>query len=114
MPLLRVLKFPANAMLMNEVILALATFDLIPTDSLDEKFFPNLPEENAYTVNFEQCGYESELLVGNLGMAGYVIYINLALAVLVLPAFFFYGRCSRRVTGYFYWNGLIKLFMEMY
>ncbi len=53
MPLLRVLKFPANAMLMNEVMIALATFDLIPTDSLDAKLFPNLPEENAYTVNFE-------------------------------------------------------------
>lgn len=36
MPLMKKLKFPANAALVNEEMIQFAFFDLIPTDWLDE------------------------------------------------------------------------------
>ena len=114
MPLLTQLKFPANAMLMNEIMLLVVTFDLVPTDSMNLGLYGELPEEEAYSVQFEQSGYESLLLIENLGMGKYIIYINLVLAILFLPCFAFNNCCSRGVTSYFYLNGLIKLFIEAY
>ena len=36
MPMLEKLKFPANAMLITKELIKVASFDLIPTDIIDE------------------------------------------------------------------------------
>ena len=39
MPLMTKLKFPANAAMVNEEMIQLAFFDIIPTDWIDEAIF---------------------------------------------------------------------------
>ena len=51
MPLMKKLKFPANAALVNEEMIQFAFFDLIPTDWLDEILI-YLPEGQPYSSNW--------------------------------------------------------------
>ena len=50
----------------------LATFDLIPTESLDEEMY-NWPDEAPYSVSFESAGVESKLFLANIGLALYLM-----------------------------------------
>jgi len=52
-PLLN-LQFPANAFLLYEVMINVATFDILPTDDIFLEFFPNLPEDDPYTEKFDR------------------------------------------------------------
>ena len=72
MPLMKKLKFPANAALVNEEMIQFAFFDLIPTDWLDDIVL-YLPETSPYSSAFQMFGYESILFLGNAGFALYVI-----------------------------------------
>ena len=51
MPLMTKLKFPANAAMVNEEMIQLAFFDIIPTDWIDEAIF-YLPDLQPYNMSF--------------------------------------------------------------
>ena len=72
MPMFEKLKFPANAMTVIEQMVKLATFDLIPTESIDDEIY-DWPDEEPYSVNFESAGVESKLFLSNIGFAMYLI-----------------------------------------
>ena len=52
MPLTKKLLFPANAMIFNAFLIKIATFDLIPSEPLEELLY-YLPEEEVYTIKFD-------------------------------------------------------------
>ena len=52
MPMYEKLKFPANSMLITKEMIKIATFDLLPTDKIDEMLW-YFPEEEPLSVNFE-------------------------------------------------------------
>ena len=66
------LKFPANAMIVVEEMVKLATFDLIPTESIDEEMY-DWPDEAPYSVSFESAGVESKFFLANIGFALYLV-----------------------------------------
>ena len=43
-----------------------AFFDIFPSEWLDEKIY-YMPDEQPYNLNFQMLGYDSRLLVGNVG-----------------------------------------------
>ena len=55
MPMFDGLKIPANAMTIVEHLIDLATFDVFPTDTLDEIFY-YWPDIEPFSVNFEMAG----------------------------------------------------------
>ena len=56
-PLINV-QFPGNAFMIYEVMIPIATFEILPTDKIYPLFLPGLPETDAYTDKFERIGFE--------------------------------------------------------
>ena len=112
MPMLRNLKFPGNAMMLNEVIISVATFDLIPTDLLDEQLY-YFPEEDPYSLNFAQVGYEFTLFVNNVGFILYVVWSHFFM-VFVWLCLSCVKSIRQRLGKYLFWNAFIRLTMESF
>ena len=55
MPMFEKLKFPPSAMIITKEMIKIATFDLIPTDWINEKLW-YFPEGEAFSLNFETAG----------------------------------------------------------
>ena len=51
-------KFPANASVFNGFLIGIATFDIVPSEEINESIFV-LPEDKPYNINFQQTGIES-------------------------------------------------------
>ena len=49
LPLFSLLKFPGNASLMNSIMISIATFDLIDTESIDDQM--SMGQQNTGTAN---------------------------------------------------------------
>jgi len=58
-PMFSKLKFPANAMMFNQYLSYIANFDLINTAENIDPYFYYFPEDEAFSINFAQCGYEA-------------------------------------------------------
>ena len=73
-------KFPANAMGIIQELIAIATFDLIPTEFLyDEAFY--FPDADAFSSNFETCDVESTLFLENIGFVLLTIIMQVVLVI---------------------------------
>ena len=57
MPLFWV-KFPANASMFNVFLIDVATFDIVPSEDINEEVFV-LPEDKPYNINFQSSRIES-------------------------------------------------------
>ena len=120
-PLLN-LRFPANADLILSSFMSIASFDIIPTDSLYDWLF-NLEDDGAHTDQLEIMGYESKNLIDNLGM---VFLINLiGLAAFATLGVLSYSKTLRyrsyrfialrkKLYNFLIWNGPIRFFLEGY
>ena len=105
-------------MIITKEMIKIATFDLIPTDFVFEYFF-YFSEQDAFSLNFEEVGVESVLLLQNLGFALIVIMFHILLVVIHAMAY----KCrnsnccckkvNNKIGSYLYWNGLIRLYMEV-
>ena len=51
MPMLEMLKMPGNVMVVEEQLVRVFTFDLLPTEYLDEQIW-YFPDEDAFSLNF--------------------------------------------------------------
>ena len=106
------MKFPANSAIFIELINTIVSLDLIPTESVDEKIY-ELPEDDPFNVNFEAMGIESKILVGNMGLLLWLIWLYAFIAVIALilckvkPVWEKFGQ-------FIYWNTLIRFYMESY
>lgn len=87
MPMFEHLKFPASAMMITAEMIKIATFDLIPTDMIDDLLW-YFPEGEAFSLSFETAGVESKIFLQNIGLILYLIMLNVlygTLHFLLLP-----------------------------
>ena len=118
-PMFEKLKFPANVMTVVEQMSKLATFDLIPTEGLDEEMY-NWPDEAPYSVSFESAGVESKLFLANIGLALYLIQLHVLAALVHAILHKLRNKCKcvavihRKLGSYLYWEGLNRFHMELF
>ena len=62
MPMYEELKFPASAMMMTIEMIKVATFDLVPTELVDDLLW-YFPEAEAFNLSFETAGVESQIFL---------------------------------------------------
>ena len=102
-------------MLINKIILEIANFELFPIAELYE-----FPETEPFSLNFQECGIETNYFLNNMGFNMVIIYANLALVPLYLFLLLVSSyvpkikRLSTYVGTYLFWNGTIQLYIEMY
>ena len=101
-------------------LVKIATFDLIPVDYIDEELY-YFPDGDALSLNLEQAGVESTLLLKNLGFMLWILVFNALLPVLHLLLLALcnkkcrFGMKLRLIIGnYLYFNGLTRLLMETF
>ena len=81
LPLIDKMKFPANAMMVNEFIVDFVTFDLIPVDWLDQKIH-YWPDFDPFSLNFESAGIVSIFYLSNVGIALHMMELNILMALI--------------------------------
>ena len=86
-PLINV-QFPANAFMVFDVMISVATFEILPTDDIFPMFFPDLPEDSPFTNKFDSLNIGSRYLVMNLGTM-FVILSGYLILYLLYPIFRF-------------------------
>ena len=73
-------------------------------------------------MNFKECGFEEQLLIANVSFHVWLFLFHFAsIFFLVLPIILLSRCCSgklscvkTKLTKYFFWNGMIRLFMETF
>ena len=118
---MEIIKFPANVRQINTKIIEIANFEVIPSEEINNKLF-YFPEEDAFSLNFSECGIESQFFLLIMGLPLYimlghfallVLYIFLCLCNVVLRS-----PCIAAIVTYLgrylFWNGFIRLYMELY
>ena len=113
------MKSPGNVNAFNEFFAELASFNVIDTASVTNEIF-YFPEMDAISLNFQNAGYETNLLVPSLGTLFYIIvgqtslvFVHMLLC-LVAAAIPKAGVIRNKVSAYLYWNGSIRFMMESY
>ena len=106
-------------MLVVEYMVQLATFDLIPTEAIDEAQF-YWPEADPFNTNFEMAGVESELLLANIGFVLYIIYAH-CLVILIHACLHrlkssntCFEKIHAKLGSYLYWEGLNRFYIEVF
>ena len=112
MPMMKNVKYPANALIFTMFLMEIANLDLIPTEIIEDIAY-YLPEPIAFSINFEACGMESTLLISNIGSALLVIFLY-ALVSILTAVLYKVKRVWNKLGPVIYWNGLIRLFLELY
>ena len=103
------LKFPANLMIVNNSMIQLSTFEILPSEAiLNEMFF--FPDADPFSLNFLQCGFETTSTMLNLGTINFIIAIHMTL----LGIYILLSMCScfriitalkGKLSHYLIWNG---------
>lgn len=95
------IQFPANAYVVYDVMISIATFDFLPTDDIFPSVFRELPEleipyfksDEAYE-RFDRMELGSRFLVMNMGTMLIIFCVYLVL-YLVYPCFYFIRNDSK-------------------
>ena len=112
MPLMKNVKYPANALIFTSSLVGIVNLDLIPTEKLEELVY-YLPESAAFNINFAANKIESTLFISNIGFSKLVIMAFILVAIIGL-LFYMVKRVWNWLRPIIYWNGLIRLFLELY
>ena len=106
---------------MNGYFLLIVQFSFIDTANKIDHLLFDLPETEPINKGFKVCQYESTLLVVNMSFMVWVYIINI---VGLIFTFCFIRtiriksdslvKLKSKCTNYFFWNGLIRLFMESF
>ena len=119
MPMFEKLKFPPSAMIITKEMIKIATFDLIPTDWINDALW-YFPEEEAFSLNFETAGLESKLFLKNIGFILYLVLFNILYMLLHLIFWPLRDTCNffknlvAKMERYLYFNGTIRFYMEVF
>ena len=109
-------KTPGNASDFSKHFNEMVSFELIDTTELNEEYMYT-PEVDPLSLNLQEQGFESTLIVPNLGIIYYMLLGFFALAVLHLllnlvgkkiPKV---HRASSKISTFLYWNGIIRYFI---
>ena len=85
MTLQMALKFPGNTMILNSQLMEVATLDMIDTSFIDEIIYrEQLSEPTSFNIKFYQCGFESMLLIENIGSIIWFLWFKCLLVVISL------------------------------
>ena len=105
------LKFPANAMMVNEFLIDFATFDLIPVELLDKEIF-YWPDIDPFSANFESAGIESLFFLSNIGLVQYIILLHIFMAIIYAclkikkkATCQCIEKLKTKLKNYLYWKG---------
>ena len=80
MPLFKV-KSPGNVNAFNEFFTDTANFEVQEFDSVSNELF-YIPEEDPVSVNFQNAGHESYMMITNLGLKFYMMLAWIAIIVI--------------------------------
>ena len=94
---------------------------MISSEHINKGLF-YFPEEDPYSLSFQECGLESKFFLLNMG---FPLYIILGHATLVVLYFILYlanlmlklkylRKFVNFLATYLFFNGLIRLYMEIY
>ena len=76
------LKFPANASFLLNFLVNVATFDIMPIESI--WYFFDFPEQGSYSLSFQMSGYEYVYLIENMGTCFFLVQIYLTSCILTM------------------------------
>ena len=111
-PLINV-QFPGNAFMIYEVMITVATFDILPTDDFYPYFFPSLPERDAFSDKFDRLEYGSYYIIMNMGTMLLVFFWYLLMFMIYPVADFLKNdanwarRVYNKLRPILIWNGSI-------
>ena len=118
-PLINV-QFPANAFLVFDVMISVATFDLLPTDLILPELFTNLPEDDPFTDKFDRLGIGSRFLVMNMGTM-LLIFMFYIILYFIYPCVRFFRhdikcckKTAKKLKPMLFWNHSILFLLEGY
>lgn len=115
------LQFPANAFLMYDVMISVATFDLLPTDDMFPTMF-KLPfdEDEPFNAKFDRMDIGSRFMVMNMGTM-FILFSIYLLMFIVYPCVRFLrndAKCARkilkRMRHMLFYNHIILFLQEGY
>lgn len=126
-PLIDKLIFPNNVVTINQALIEIANFELIDVEILNGWLLGERDDlesvNEPYNEKWSETGFESQLVVENMGLPLWVIYFNLACFPLFALAICLHkscnnvkciAKCRRRLEARLVWNGCIRLFMQFY
>ena len=114
------LKFPANASFLLNFLVTVATFDVMPIETI--WFFFDFPEQGSYSLSFQSSGYEYIYLIENMGTCFFLvqIYITQCVLVLLLWLLIKYAGCHKLLTPQtklrkgLFWSVPLRFIFEAY
>ena len=121
LPLMEGIKFPANTMVINQVFIEIASFEIIDSEKINDEIF-HFPEVEPFSLNFQECQIEYVFFLLILGLPLYIMLAHFVLMILYFT-FALINRCVqskyldklvRKLKFYLFWNGFIRLYMELY
>ena len=118
MPLFKI-KSPGNVNAFNQFFAEIASFRIIDTTALTAELF-YFPEMDALTLNFQNAGYDTTLMIPSLGSLFYMMLLHFILAlvhlllIVLAKVIIKLSGIKSKVGQYLYWNGSIRFLMEGY
>ena len=86
--------FPANAFMIFEYMIPVATFDFLETDDFYPKIFSTLPERDPFNTQFTRLKYDSMYMIINMGTL-LMFFIWQILLYVTYPIFYHVRKCNR-------------------
>lgn len=71
--------------MLYEVMITVATFDILPSDLILPALFPKLDREEPFSDKFERLGFETQYIIMNLGTMFFILCMNFTLLALYMP-----------------------------
>ena len=101
-----------------EVMITVATFDILPTDDMFPEVLSEFPEEDPYTDKFDRLNYGWIFCVMNMGTM-LIIFLVYCLLYLIYPIAKFFGKYFKRAKKFkkklkkmLFWNHAIVFIQE--
>ena len=110
---------PANAAMFYGFIMTIAAFDILPTETFYNNYFPDMAPTQAINSNFEAIGFSSMYFNYNIGsmIISYLAFLVLAVFATILKLLRKFKGCNwlyHQITKRIFWNTTIKTIMETY
>ena len=99
----------------------MVTFDIVNTSELIDPWFVTWDDNGTpYSFNFEECGFETTWFLYNSSPIVWIYCLHIVMFLVFLLVKAIFRRCGRlqavhrKLTDYFFFNGMIRLFTETF
>lgn len=113
------MKSPGNVNAFNDILEKTIKFDPVESAELTNEL-GYIPEMDPISINFQNGGYENNLMIPNLGclfytLLGHIPLILVQICILLLAKKFVnFEWLNKKVANYLYFNGSMRIFIEAY